>query len=72
MEPPVDDPLERLARELERLSQAHLALSEATAKLIGLAPPEQRRFLRSAAQAQRDAARTASEASAQTLAAVED
>ncbi len=71
--PPVDDdPLARLAAELERLSQAHLALSEATASLIPQAPAEQRRILRGAAAASRAAARTASEASAQTLATTID
>jgi hypothetical protein len=64
-----DDPLARLAVELERLSQAHLALGEATARLIHQAPPEQRRILGEAAAASRAAARTAAEASAQALAA---
>jgi hypothetical protein len=64
-----DDPLTRLAQELERLSQAHLALGEATAGLIGQAPPEERRILGQAAAASRAAARTAAEASAQVSAA---
>jgi hypothetical protein len=67
-----DDPLAHLARELERLSQANLALGEATAQLIALAPPEERRILGEAARASRDAARTAAEASARTLAAADD
>jgi hypothetical protein len=67
-----DDPLARLARELERLSQAQLALGEATARLIGQAPPEQRRMLGEAVSASRAAARTASAASARTLAALDD
>lgn len=67
-----DDPLVRLAAELERLSQAHLALGEATASLIAQAPADERRILRSAAAASRAAARSASEASARTLAALED
>jgi hypothetical protein len=64
-----DDPLTRLATELERLSQAHLALGEATASLIHRAAPEERRMLGQAAAASRAAARTASEASAKALAA---
>jgi hypothetical protein len=67
-----DDPLARLAAELERLSQAHLALGEATASLIPQAPAEQRRILGQAAAASRAAARTASAASARTLAALGD
>jgi hypothetical protein len=59
-----EDPLTRLAHELERLSQAQLALGEATARLIPQAAPAERRMLGQAA-----AARTASEASAKTLAA---
>jgi hypothetical protein len=66
-----DDPLTRLAIELERLSQAHLALGEATARLIPDAPPEQRRILGQAAAASRAAARTAAEASARALAPAE-
>jgi hypothetical protein len=66
-----DDPLTRLATELERLSQAHLALSEATASLIHQAAPDERRILGQAAAASRAAARTAAEASAQALAATE-
>ncbi|QEC48912.1 hypothetical protein FSW04_15900 [Baekduia soli] len=67
-----DDPLAELARELERLSRAHLALGEATAGLIPQAPAEDRRRLRRAAAASRSAARTASEASARAFAALED
>jgi hypothetical protein len=67
-----DDPLARLAAELERLSQAHLALGEATASLIHQAAPEERRILGQAAAASRAAARTASEASAKALAATDD
>ena len=63
-----DDPLARLAAELERLSQAQLALGEATAALIAQAPPQERRGLASAAATSRAAARTASEASAKALA----
>lgn len=67
-----DDPLARLAAELERLSQAHLALGEATASLIRQAAPEERRILGRAAAASRAAARCASEASAKALAAGDD
>jgi hypothetical protein len=67
-----DDPLARLAAELERLSQAHLALGEATASLIHQAAPEERRILGQAAAASRAAARSASEASAKALAATDD
>ena len=59
-----DDPLARLAAELERLSQAHLALSEATASLIPQAEPHERRILGQAAAASRAAARTAADACA--------
>jgi hypothetical protein len=62
------DPLARLAAELERLSQAQLALGEATASLIPQARPEDRRILGEAAAASRAAARTALEASARALA----
>jgi hypothetical protein len=65
------DPLAHLAHELERLAQAQLALGEATAQLIPLAPAAERRILGEAARASRDAARTASEASARTLAAAD-
>jgi hypothetical protein len=67
-----DDPLIRLAEELERLSQAHIALGEATAQLIHRAPPEHRQVLGQAAAASRRAARTASEASARALAPLDD
>jgi hypothetical protein len=66
---PADDPLARLAAELERLAQAHLALGEATASLISQATPQDRRILGQAAAASRAAARTAAEASAKALAA---
>ncbi|MBI5106213.1 MAG: hypothetical protein HZB46_14735, partial [Solirubrobacterales bacterium] len=56
-----DDPLARLAHELERLAQAHLKLGEATASLIPEAPAEQRRILGDAAVASRRAARAAAE-----------
>jgi hypothetical protein len=73
MEPSAaDDPLVRLAQELERLSQAHLKLGEATASLIPQAPPEERRILGQAAAAARSAARSASEASAKALASSPD
>ncbi len=66
-----DDPLARLATELERLSQAHLALSEATASLIPEAAPHERRILGQAAAASRAAARTAAAASAKALASTD-
>lgn len=66
-----DDPLARLAAELERLAQAHLALGEATASLIPQAAPRERRILGQAAAASRAAARTAAEASAKALAATD-
>jgi hypothetical protein len=69
MDAAADDPLARLAAELERLSQAHLALGEATASLIHQAAPEERRLLGQAAAASRAAARSASAASAKALAA---
>jgi hypothetical protein len=65
---PADDPLARLAAELERLSQAQLALGEATASLIAQAHPAERRLLGQAAAASRAAARAAAAASAKTLA----
>ena len=67
-----DDPLARLAAELERLSQAHLALGEATAALIHQAAPEERRMLGQAAAASRAAARAASEVSAKALTASDE
>jgi hypothetical protein len=67
-----DDPLARLAAELERLSQAHLKLGEATASLIPQAAPHERRMLGQAAAASRAAARSASEASAKALASSGD
>lgn len=63
-----EDPLARLAHELERLSQAQLQLGEVTAALIPQAEPEARRALGRAAAASRAAARSASEASANVLA----
>jgi hypothetical protein len=66
-----EDPLARLAAELERLSQAQLALGEATASLIAQAAPAERRILGQAAAASRAAARTAAEASAKALAAAD-
>jgi hypothetical protein len=73
MEPrATDDPLARLAAELERLSQAHLKLGEATASLIPQARPEERRMLGEAAAASRAAARDASAASAQALSSSSD
>jgi hypothetical protein len=66
-----DDPLARLAAELERLAQAHLALGVATASLIAQATPQERRILGQAAAASRTAARTAAEASAKALAATD-
>jgi hypothetical protein len=68
MDQAAEDPLARLAAELERLSQAHLKLGEATASLIPQAEPEARRILGQAASASRAAARSASEASAKALA----
>jgi hypothetical protein len=70
--PAADDPLIRLAQELERLSQAHLKLGEATAQLIAQAPPEERRILGEAAAASRAAARQASAASAQAIGTLRD
>jgi hypothetical protein len=66
-----EDPLARLASELERLAQAHLALGEATASLIPQADPAERRLLGQAAAASRAAARAAAAASAKTLASAE-
>jgi len=63
--PVTDDPLARLAEQLERLSEAHLKLSENTAGLIPLAAADERRFLREAASISRQAARTAAAASAE-------
>jgi hypothetical protein len=58
-----DDPLARLAEQLERLSAANLALGEAAERLIVHAR-EERQALRDAARAARGAARTAAAASA--------
>ena len=62
------DPLAQLAEQLERLAEAHLALSEQTVRLIPQAAPEERRFLREAAGASRAAARSAAQTSAELLA----
>jgi hypothetical protein len=62
-----DDPLARLAEQLERLSAANLALGEAAESLIVHAR-EERQALRDAARAARGAARTAAAASARTRA----
>jgi hypothetical protein len=72
MPPQEHDPLARLARELERLSAAHLQLGEAAAQLIPEAPVHERRMLGEAAVASRRAARAASEASARALAAADE
>ncbi len=64
-----EDPLARLAEQLERLSEAHLKLSENTAGLIPLASADDRRFLREAASISRQAARTAAAASAEVASA---
>jgi len=58
-----DDPLARLAEQLERLSAANLALGEAADALVAHAR-EEREALRDAARAARGAARTAAAASA--------
>jgi hypothetical protein len=70
--PAADDPLTRLAHELERLSQAHLKLGEVTAQLIPQARPEERRMLGQAAAAARAAARSASAASAHAMSTVQE
>lgn len=62
---PADDPLARLAEQLEKLSSANLALSEAAEQLIVHAR-EERIALREAAREARTAARAAASASAQT------
>jgi hypothetical protein len=64
-----DDPLTRLAEELERLAQAQLALAEATTGLLAGARPEDRRILGAAAAAAQAAGREAAGASARALAA---
>ena len=63
-----DDPLLRLSEELERLSQAQLALSEATERLQAPSGSD-RMALRDAAREARSAARAAAEASAMVNAA---
>lgn len=65
-----DDPLARLAAELERLSAANLALSEAAEQLVAHTRA-QRAALREAARDARSAARTAAEASARVDAAAD-
>jgi len=60
-----DDPLAQLARQLERLSSANLALGEAAEQLIAHAR-EERLALREAAREARSAARAAAAASART------
>lgn len=66
-----DDPLARLAEQLERLSSANLALGEAAEQLIAHARAE-RIALREAARGARSAARAAAAASAQTHALADD
>ncbi|MEI2702116.1 MAG: hypothetical protein V9E83_06910 [Baekduia sp.] len=61
------DPLARLAEQLEKLAEAHLALGEQTVRLIPQAAPDERRFLREAASASRAAARQAATTSAELL-----
>lgn len=63
--PAADDPLARLAEQLERLSAANIALGEAAEQLVAHARAE-REALREAARAARGAARTAAAASART------
>lgn len=63
--PADDDPLARLAEQLERLSHANLALGEAAEQLIVHAR-EERIALREAAREARAAARAAAAASART------
>lgn len=58
------DPLERLAAELERLSEASLELGAATAGLARVAGDDDAPALEQAAAASRRAARSAAEASA--------
>ncbi len=62
-----DDPLARLAEELERLSAVNLALGEAADALVAHARGE-REALRDAASTARGAARTAAAASARAQA----
>jgi hypothetical protein len=71
MAAPADDPLARLAAELERLSSANLALSEAAEQLIVHAR-EERIALREAAREAKAAARAAASASAQTHALADE
>jgi hypothetical protein len=63
-DPAADDPLARLAEQLERLSSANLALSEAAERLI-IHAREERIALRAAAREAKTAARAAAAVSAQ-------
>jgi hypothetical protein len=65
------DPLARLAEQLERLSGANLALSEAAEQLVAHARKD-RLALREAAREARSAARTAAAASARTHAVADE
>jgi len=60
----LEDPLNRLAAALERLSSTSLALSEASERLGRVAPADAQDELVAAAAASRRAARTAAAASA--------
>jgi len=71
MAAPADDPLARLAAELERLSSANLALSAAAEQLIVHAR-EERIALREAAREAKAAARAAASASARTHALADE
>lgn len=71
MDAHADDPLARLAAELERLSSANLALGEAAEQLIVHAR-EERIALREAAREAKAAARAAASASAQTHALADE
>jgi hypothetical protein len=71
MAAPADDPLARLAEQLERLSSANLALGEAAEQLI-IHAREERIALREAAREARTAARAAASASARTDALADD
>lgn len=71
MAAPTDDPLAQLAEQLERLSSANLALSEAAEQLVAHAR-EERLALREAAREARTAARAAAAASARTHALTDD
>ncbi|MDO8185158.1 hypothetical protein Q5424_06115 [Conexibacter sp. JD483] len=71
MDAHADDPLARLAAELERLSSVNLALGEAAEQLIVHAR-EERIALREAAREAKAAARAAAAASAQTHALADE